>query len=263
MNKRAVKYISVVIASAAAVLSGIFLPGLLIKRISASDLGKTEAAPAKYYNASSFALSRNISEQMDSYDRLRLVSGSWESSLEEADEHEMSLRMHHAAAAARDCIEELYGKGLYPTSLSSKYGNWYNWQAEPYKAVDSVFNTYAAYYWKVTFQSIDRDERHTVYVLEDGTLIGARAYIPWSNIADRIADMHTVRLSDAAYAAAVYTRLPTYGLDAREWAALPDLEESETEWQWKDLVLITSQGGKSRYAMQFFSDRGYIFLIKV
>lgn len=256
-NRSIIKYLPAVLISALAVIAGILLPGFLLEERGNAGLDRAEAAPAKYYNAAGFALSRNISAQMDTYDRLRLVSGSWESSFEEAEEYEMSFLMHEAAAAARKGIDGLYDKGLYPTRLSSEYGNWFSWTAIPCKAVDSVFNTYTAYYWKVIFKSFDSEERHTVYVLEDGTLIAAEAYIPDADFADRIADAYTVKsLSNA-----VYTRQPANGLNPQDWTALPDLDVSGMKW--KDLVLITAYGGKSWYVMQLFSDERYIFLIKV
>lgn len=255
-NRKVLKYLPAFLGAVFAVLAGIWLPGILLKESCAEDFNKSKAAPEEYYHAAGFALSRNISSQMDSYDRLRMVSGSWESSFEEAGMYEMDTRMHQAADAARKRIDALYDKGLYPRRLSSEYGNWFNWTAIPCKAVDSVFNTYTAYYWKVIFQSFNSEERHTVYVLEDGTLIAAEAYIPGMDFTDGIADVHTEKwTSDAAY-----TRLSTDGLNAQEWTALPDLDISGTDW--KDMVMIISDAGRSWYVMQLCSGGKYIFLIK-
>ncbi len=251
------KYFLAVLAAAAAVLAGIWLPGVLLKERCAADFNKTKSAPSEYYNAAGFALSLNISEQMDVYDRLRMVSGSWESSFEEASLYEMNAHMHQAAEAARKEAVELFDRGLYPSNLNSEYGNWFSWKAMPFKAVDSVFNTYTAYYWKVIFQSIDSEERHTVYILDDGTLIAVEAYIPGVDFSHSIADVHTVKLKSEA----VYTSRPTNGLDPREWTALPDLDVEGMEW--KDMVMIVSDNFKSLYAAQLYSEGRYIFFIKV
>lgn len=251
-----IKYLTAVLAATAAVVAGIWLPGVLLKERCAADLNKAKSAPSEYYNAAGFALSRNISAQMDVYDRLRMVSGSWESCFEEAGRYEMNMPVHQAAKAARKEVGELFDSGLYPSNLNSEYGNWFSWKAVPFKAVDSVFNTYTAYYWKVIFQSIDSEERHTVYILDDGTFIAAEAYIPGADFSNSIADVHTVKWKPEA----VYTSRPTNGLDPREWTALPDLDIEGMEW--KDLVMIVSDNAKSWYAVQLCSAGRYIFLVK-
>lgn len=258
-KKSRTAYMAAAVAAALAVFGGIWLPGAILRQGSAGGFGKVLAAPPGYYNAAGFAIARNTSAQLDAYDRLRLVSGSWESVIVGASAYEMSLRMHQAADAARKAVEGLYERGLYPCSLSSGYGNWYGWDAAPCKAVDSVFNTYTAYYWKIVFQRYDGGERHTVYVLEDGTFIGAEAYFPDGDFADGIADAYSVFGAKDAFAGAA-RRQDTEGLDPREWAGPSDFDVSAMEW--RSLILITADEDKSRYVIQLQSDDRYVFWVR-
>lgn len=255
---RKASYIAASALSAAAVLAGICLPGAMLGKNVAAAVDRVEEAPAKYYNAAGFAMAQNASAKLDAYDRLRLVSGSWDSTPGEATVYEMELRAHEAVDAARRETDRLYESGLYPSRLSPSYGNWYSWEALPCKAVDGVFNTYTAYYWKISFRRYDGGESHTVYILEDGTVIAAKAYIP--DGFEEPVNVHTVISTEHRLPEEAYERQDTQGLEPKEWAALPELDLSGMNW--KDMTLITADEPKSVYAMQLISDDGYVFMIK-
>lgn len=157
------------------VAAGIILPGGMLKLWSSSRTGKVQPVPEEAYSAVGSALSRNMSENLSIYERLQLISGKWESSISEADRYDMMLEPYEALEMVRQTMGSMYDLGLYPDDLRGTYRNWYTWKAFPYRAVDSVFHTYAAYFWKFCFYCYDSSESHTVYVLEDGTVFLAEA----------------------------------------------------------------------------------------
>ncbi|MBR1391630.1 MAG: hypothetical protein IJ567_09375 [Lachnospiraceae bacterium] len=156
-------------------LSGVLLPGYLVTRKNETTWNQAEQVPEKYYSAAGSAIARNASARLDIHEKLQLVTGKWESFTEPTDSYDMVLADYEAAAMARDSIQKLYAAGLYPGSLSSEYGNWYSWEIQPYRAVDTTFQTYTAYYWRIDFYKYDGTETHTIYMLEDGTVFLARA----------------------------------------------------------------------------------------
>lgn len=261
-NKRRRKkmYIVLSAASVVAVIAGIVLPGFILKGRFDAGYGNVAAAPSEYYSAAGFAMSRNASAQMNIYDRLRLLSGSWDSTYGDATVYEMNVQMHEAVEAARIVIDEMYEQGVYPCKLSSEYGRWYGWSASPYKAVDNIFNTYTAYYWKVVFQRYDSDEHHVVYVTEDGTVVAAEAYILTQDAFEGIADIHTVKSTDRRLKRAVFAKQETDGLNPREWIVPLDMDVSGMRW--KDMVRITVDEERDYYVMQLEDDTRYVISIR-
>ncbi len=156
------------------VLTGIFLPGILIEGQERKAVGEVQAVPAQYI-ASDSLLAKEASESLKLNDRIQLITGQWESETQEAYSYEMTLKDYEAAALARDSMEAIYQQGQYPSDLASSYANWYTWEAFPEKAVDTTFHTYSAYYWKLIFTKYDGTETHTVFLLEDGTVLLAEA----------------------------------------------------------------------------------------
>ena len=65
------------------VLSGIFLPGILIERQERKEVGGVQAVPAQYI-ASDSLLAKEASESLKLSDRIRLITGQWESETQEA-----------------------------------------------------------------------------------------------------------------------------------------------------------------------------------
>lgn len=127
------------------VLTGIFLPGILIEGQERKAVGEVQAVPAQYI-ASDSLLAKEASESLKLNDRIQLITGQWESETQEAYSYEMTLKDYEAAALARDSMEAIYQKGQYPSDLASSYANWYTWEAFSEKAVDTTFHTYSAYY---------------------------------------------------------------------------------------------------------------------
>lgn len=156
------------------VISGIFLPGLLLHKVSVRELGEAAAAPEGYYQASYSAMARNSSEKLDITEKLQLITGQWNSIKEEPQDFELEHTDYEVAELAQKGIGMLYQSGLYPEDITG-YENWYSWQATPHKAVDTTFHTYTAYYWEVVFEKYDETISHKVYVLDNGTVFLAVA----------------------------------------------------------------------------------------
>ena len=154
-------------------LSGIFVPGIVLKKTNSTTLNTATRLSDEYYSHSSTAISRNASAQLSDYQKMMLISGAWESTITEADIAESYLTEYEAINMAQKAVDRLYENGNYPCQLSSSFKNWYTWTATLYKAIDTSFHTYTAYYWKLTFDSYDTEEHHTVLMMEDGTLLCA------------------------------------------------------------------------------------------
>lgn len=177
-NNKSKKYIYQVVIMSAVVLAllGIFLPGWLLERQSRVEMNMVDAVPVEYYSPANLAVARNASANLGIYQKLQLITGRWESNVSEADDYERELANFEAVELAKEQMDAFYKYGVYPVSLLSDYENWYSWEAEFCKVVDATFNTYAAYYWKLSFAKYDGSEKHQVYMLEDGTIFLAEAW---------------------------------------------------------------------------------------
>lgn len=177
-NNKSKKNIYQVVIMAAVVLAllGTFLPGWLLERQSREEMNMVDAVPVEYYSPANLAVARNASANLGIYQKLQLITGRWESNVSEADSYEREMENFEAVEMAKEQMDGFYQEGLYPVSLASDYENWYSWEAEFCKVVDSTFNTYAAYYWKLSFVKYDGTEKHQVYMLEDGTIFLAEAW---------------------------------------------------------------------------------------
>ncbi|MCI8507634.1 MAG: hypothetical protein HFJ06_03565 [Lachnospiraceae bacterium] len=153
------------------VLAGILLPGILLHMIFSMNLGKTLPAPRDYYIASNSVISRNASSKLSEYEKMKLISGAWESTETPVDSSKSGITEIKAIDFAKKAVEELYQSSLYPYHFDSSYGNWYSWDAELYQCTESTFHTYTAYYWLIHFYKYDDTETHTILMTENGTLL--------------------------------------------------------------------------------------------
>lgn len=153
------------------VLAGIFIPQYLLNKIKQEQLSSIHAAPEGYYLASETAMSRNASGQLSSLDRMKLIAGTWESSMSKCDTDEGFLTESEAVSLAKQQLETFYQLGIYPCSLLSDYGNWYSWTTELYKYTDTMFHTYTAYLWVIHFTKYDDSMTQTLLMTENGTIL--------------------------------------------------------------------------------------------
>lgn len=163
-----------VIAGVLLVVCGIFLPGVLLGRMGKRELGVVEPAPENYYQASYSAMARNSSAKLETTEKLQLVTGQWDSTLEEPQAFERELSDYEVAKMAQQGVRLIYQQGWYPEDIMG-YENWYSWEVTSYKAVDTTFHTYTAYYFRILFQKYDGTISHKVYMLDNGTVFFAEA----------------------------------------------------------------------------------------
>lgn len=152
------------------ILAGIFLPGILLHYTFQSDLNKISSVPKEYYISSS-VISKNASAKLTEYEKMKLISGAWESIEKPVDSNQSNITELEAANLAKAAVEELYQNLLYPYHFESSYGNWYSWDASLYQCTEINFNTYTTYYWLITFYKYDSSETHKVLITENGTLL--------------------------------------------------------------------------------------------
>lgn len=152
-------------------LLGIVLPGTLLHFSFTSNLNQVKSVPEEYYNSSGSTISKNASAKLSEYERIKLISGAWDSTQEQADISESTLSDVVAAELARTAVDELYTAGCYPYELSSSYDNWYSWKVQSFRCTENSFHTYSAYCFLVTFYRYDNDEVHEVLITENGTLL--------------------------------------------------------------------------------------------
>lgn len=176
MRKKNIYRVAVAAAVTLALL-GTFLPGYLLMWQSEEKMNMVGAVPVEYYSPANLAVARNASANLGDYQKLQLITGRWESNVVPADDGERSLENYEAVELAREQMQAFYKAGIYPVSLLSNYENWYSWEAEFCKVVDATFHTYAAYYWKLSFVKYDGSETHHVYMLENGTVFLAEAWV--------------------------------------------------------------------------------------
>lgn len=167
-------FLSITIAILLA-LGGILLPGYFLQKKNTASLNSVQNVPDKYYSSSNSAIARNVSARLTSYERALLVSGVWESEITKAKEKENGQSEHDAVLLAQKKLEPFYESGVYPVSLTPDSGNWYSWETELYKATDSTFHTYTAYFWRIHFTRYEGSQQHIVFMLDDGTILSADA----------------------------------------------------------------------------------------
>ena len=254
-KKRNIKYAAFLCGTMVIALLGIFVPGKLLALQSESELGQVTPVPEQYYSAAGSAMARNASAHLGFYEKMQLITGKWESETANAASYEVELEDYEAVETARKSMKELYDKGLYPSDLSTDYGNWYVWAAEPFKAVDTTFHTYTAYYWKIQFEKYDGLEKHMVYMLEDGTVFLTDAYM--AEGMDKTAIKEVAEGLEEKDGSKITPQNPGDGTIA-DWVSYSGVET--TDLQWKSLVQIT-QEEETYFALQAISDTRYFFAV--
>lgn len=146
------------------VLCAVILPGRMLWWQQSQEFMRVHEVPADYYSAGHSALARDASAKLTVEERLRLISGEWESETTQAGSDEMDLSAAQAAVLAKKQC------GGDSRNAQGNYKNWYSYKASAYKSVDAVFHTYTAYYWVISFTKYDGRNTVIVHMLEDGTV---------------------------------------------------------------------------------------------
>ena len=166
-------FIIMLILCIAVVSSSFLIPDILLKNQSQKDAGTVIIAPESYYVESGNAMARNTSSNLTSIEQIKLISGTWESTCSECTTDQGFLSENEAVSLARYSLNDFCDIGVFPYSASSNYNNWCSWDAKLYCYTDNLFNTYSAYLWVITFTKFDNSTTHTVYMTENGVIIGA------------------------------------------------------------------------------------------
>ena len=161
MKKDSFKLIIMSVAVICIVIAGIMVPGIVLEANQKSEHDHVAKVPKSYLPS----------------EKLSLIDGQWDSTTDDAASYEMDEQDYQAVATCRKSIEKLYEEKLYPVNLSPDYSNWYTWEAAAKKASDNTFNTYTAYYWIIRFEKYDGTQNHIIWMLEDGTIIMAKAHM--------------------------------------------------------------------------------------
>lgn len=148
----------VLLFTGAAVAASLMVPGYLLEQHAAESMSITTAVPTSYYSGPSEAIVRNASRQLTEEQCISLIYGNWESKVSKADLRECSMSEYEMVSS-------------YDYGIHSDYQKWYSWNAEPYKAVDTTFETYAAIFWKVTFTKYTGNDVKVFYITEGGTIL--------------------------------------------------------------------------------------------
>ena len=155
------------------VISSFFIPDLLLNKRKSKLAGNIVVAPESYYVESGNATARNTSSNLTSLEQIKLISGTWESNGSSCSLDQGFLTENEAVSLARYSLNSFYDMGVFPYANEANYNNWCSWDAELYCYTDSLFNTYSAYLWVISFTRFDNSVTHTVYMTEKGVIIGA------------------------------------------------------------------------------------------
>lgn len=176
MKKDSFKLIIMSVAVICIVIAGIMVPGIVLEANQKSEHDHVAKVPKSYLPSGS-VMAKEASVNLKLSEKLSLIDGQWDSTTDDAASYEMDEQDYQAVATCRKSIEKLYEEKLYPVNLSPDYSNWYTWEAAAKKASDNTFNTYTAYYWIIRFEKYDGTQNHTIWMLEDGTIIMAKAHM--------------------------------------------------------------------------------------
>lgn len=170
------------------------LPGSLVK-IQANQ----EKDVVQQTYSSNYYSGREVSVRMTLYERMKLISGEWDSQWQEVDQSDVLpisdiedtisknasttengdweysgycyMDYGSVIEAAESGIEVLYEAGIYPESAVSKYSSWYRPTVKLYQYSDSIFDAYTCYVWVVQFDYYDGSMSHVVLIDDTTGLI--------------------------------------------------------------------------------------------
>lgn len=158
------------------VVLSIVAPKYLLARTLTEQTNHVEVAPEDYYLEAGTMMSRNTSSNLSAVDRIKLISGTWDSNMTKCEITEGFLDEVEAVELAKKQLDVYYRQGVYPYSVQIQYDNLYSYSSELYCYTDTSFNTYTAYLWKITFMKYDNSVENVIYMTESGTIL-----LAWTN----------------------------------------------------------------------------------
>lgn len=155
--------------------SAIYVPRYLLIQKYDTDSEQIHTAPESYYLASNTAMAKRASELLSAADKMKLITGVWDSEYQEIQVKDANLSETQAVEIAKNQLEYLYALNLYPDSVKSSYNNWYSWTSKVYSYSEQSFHTYTCNLWEITFEKYDKSIKHTILMTEDGIILLAAA----------------------------------------------------------------------------------------
>lgn len=156
--------------------TSVLVPKYLLARTLSEQMEQVVVAPEEYYVEAGEMMARSASSNLLSVDRIKLISGTWESEMRKCENTEGFLNEAEAVELAKKQMEYYYQAGVFPYSMQIKYDNMFSYATELYCYTDSSFHTYSAYLWKITFTKYDDSVECVTYMTESGTIL-----LLWTN----------------------------------------------------------------------------------
>jgi len=137
-------------------------------------LGTIESVPGDMYDMTTSAVSKSVSAKLSEEDRLKLITGEWESEEIKVTRNPLTTSKQQQVTTAQNKVAALYEDSQYPVTLIDRDDMWYTWDVEYYRKTDSTFHIYSAYYYVVHFVGYDEKEKHDVTLSEKGTVVSIK-----------------------------------------------------------------------------------------
>ena len=99
------------------VVLSIVAPKYLLARTLTEQTNRVEVAPEEYYLEAGTMMSRNTSSNLSSIDRIKLISGTWDSNMEKCEITEGFLDEVEAVELAKKQLDVYYKQDVYPYSV--------------------------------------------------------------------------------------------------------------------------------------------------
>ena len=155
------------------ILAGLMFPVMIMERRGNALVGEVKAAPEEYYMNSASAASRNMSSaKLGEYHNMKLITQVWDSKVSEAEVDEMSDTETDIIKKAKEKLSLYYYKKLFPVNVLENEQD-FSYKAQPFKATDTAFESYAAYFWLVEFSKKDSSERGCIVLTDEGSFLMA------------------------------------------------------------------------------------------
>ena len=190
-NRRIRKEVIWMTLSVLIAVTCMLLPGTIVS-IKASN---NKNIIHQVYSSNYFGASGSVAV-MTLYERMKLISGEWDSTSQVVDQQEMKhiseipeeafhnvvsgqtgdvqlagycyMDYQSVLETAEEGLQVFYDSGIYPEDPVSQYSNWYRPTITLYQYSDAVFDSYTCYVWLVELDYYDGSMQH-VMLIDDTT----------------------------------------------------------------------------------------------
>lgn len=193
-NKRKKREIIWLILSVLVAIVCLLLPGAIVEfQANSKKQVIHQVYSSNYYGSSDTAAVMTL------YERMKLISGEWDSNCQEVDPKEVQaisdapkeafdnvvegqngevqlegysyMDYQSVLETAEEGMSTFYECGIYPENTVSQYGNWYRPTVSLYQYSDAVFDAYICYVWLVEFDYYDGSMQHVMLIDDTSGLI--------------------------------------------------------------------------------------------